>query len=68
MKDNADKLGVILNKDFGLMDEVHTQGKDLRALQAIKGQRYQMLIDVYIQLRSWINQMIGQRKLWMVIK
>ena len=48
MQDNADKLVTILNQDFGLMDEVHTQGKDLQVLQEIKGQRYQMLMEVYM--------------------
>ena len=48
MKDNTNKLVSILNRYFGLMDKAHTQGKDLQASQVIKGQRYQMLIDVYI--------------------
>lgn len=47
MQNNADKLVAILNKYFGLIDEVHTWGKDLQALQSIKGQRYRMLMDVY---------------------
>ena len=29
MPENLDKLVAILNEDFGLMDEVHTWGKDL---------------------------------------
>ena len=29
------------------MDEVHAWSKDLQTLQAIKGQRYWVLIDVY---------------------
>ena len=47
-QDNVDRLLAILNQDFGLMDKLHTWGKDFQALQAIKGQRYQMPMDVYM--------------------
>ena len=47
MQNNVDKLVAILNQDFGLMDDVHTQGKELHALQSINGQIYQMLMEVY---------------------
>ena len=36
MQENVDKMVAILNQDFGLMDEVHTWGKDLQVLQVIK--------------------------------
>ena len=48
MQENVDKIVAILKQDFSIMDEVHAWGKDLQILQAIKGQRYIMLMDVYI--------------------
>lgn len=67
MQDNVDKLVAILNQYFGLMDEVHTQGKDLQALQAIKGQKYRMLMDVYTveelyKIDYWIENMVNGNK------
>ena len=58
---------VILNQDFGLMDEVHTWGKDLQELQLIKGQRYQMLMEVYIveeldEIDDWIEKIVDDNK------
>lgn len=47
MQENMNKMVAIL-KDFSIMDEVRAWSKDLQNLQAIKGQRYQILIDVYI--------------------
>ena len=37
MLNNSDKLFFILNQDFGLMDEIHTWGNNLQALQSING-------------------------------
>lgn len=37
----------ILKQDFSIMDEVRAWSKDLQLLQAIKGQRYIILVDVY---------------------
>ena len=67
MQENVDKLVAILNQDFGLIDEVHTWGKDLQALQEIKGQRYQMLMDVYIveeldKIDNWVEKIIDRNK------
>ena len=42
------KIIAILKQDFSIMDEVQAWSKDLQTLQAIKGQRYQILIDVYM--------------------
>ena len=49
------------------MDEVHTWGKDLQALQSIKGQRYQMLMDVYTtkeldKIDDWIEKITDGNK------
>ena len=62
IQDNADRLVAILNQDFSLMYEVHTRGKDLQELQSIKGQRYQMLMEVYIaeeldKIDEWIEKL-----------
>ena len=46
-QENVDKMVVILKQDFNIMDEVHAWGKDLQVLQAIKGHRYTILVDVY---------------------
>ena len=67
MQENVDKLVAILNQDFGLMDEVHTQGKDIQALQEIKGQRYRMLMDVYIakeldKIDDWFEKIADSNK------
>ena len=48
MQKNVNKIVSILKQDFGIMDEVRAWSKDLQTLQAIKGQRYQILIDAYI--------------------
>ncbi len=39
---------VAILKDFNIIDEVWAWSKDLQTLQAIKGQRYRVLIDVYM--------------------
>ena len=67
LKKNEDKLVAILNKDLGLMDEVHTWGQDLQALQSIKGQRYQMLMDIYTvedldKIDDWIEKIAYRNK------
>ena len=67
MQNNVDKLVPILNEDFGLIDEVHTQGKDLQVLQSIKGQRYLMLMDVYTtdeldKIDDWIEKIVDGNK------
>jgi len=67
MQDNADRLVAILNQDFSLMDEVHTWGKDLQALQLIKGKRYRMLMEVYIaeeldKIDDWIEKIADGNK------
>ena len=41
------KVVAILRQDFSIMDEVRAWSKDLQTLQAIKGQRYRILINVY---------------------
>ena len=47
-QENVNKVVAILRQDFNIIDEVHEWSKDLQTLQAIKGQRYRILIDVYI--------------------
>ncbi len=49
------------------MDEVHAWCKDLQTLQGIKGQRYQVLIDVYTReeldlIDDWIEKTIDRNK------
>ena len=51
----------ILMHDFSIMDEVWAWSKDLQTLQAIKGQRYRILIDVYTEeeldmIDDWIEK------------
>ena len=57
----------ILKQDFNIMDEVHAWSKDLQILQAIKGQRYQILIDVYTgeeldMINDWIEKIANSNK------
>ena len=57
----------ILRQDFSIMDEVQTWSKDLQTLQAIKGQRYRILIDVYIgeeldMIDAWIEKIVDENK------
>ena len=49
------------------MDEVHTWQKDLQVLQAIKSQRYIMLMGVYTAEESnliddWIEKIVDSNK------
>lgn len=49
------------------MDEVHAWGKDLQALQTIKGQRYRTLTEVYKidetnKLEDWIEKIAIENK------
>ena len=49
------------------MDEVWAQRKDLKALQAIEGQRYHTLIDVYTKeeldmIDDWIEKIVYSNK------
>ena len=62
----------ILNQDFGLMDKVHTWGKDLQALQEIKGQRYWMLMNVYTsdkldKIDGWIEKIVDGNKVMVTL-
>ena len=57
----------ILRQDFSIMDEVRAWSKDLQTLQAIKGQRYQILIDVYTReeldmINDWIEKIEDNNK------
>ena len=57
----------ILRQDFSIMDEVRVWSKDLRTLQAIKGQRYCTLIDVYTgkeldMIDDWIEKIADGNK------
>jgi hypothetical protein len=52
---------VILKQEFNIIDEVSALSKDLQTLQAIKGKRYQVLIDVYMRdeldmIDDWIDK------------
>ena len=56
----------ILKQDFSIMDEVHAWGTEV--LQVIKGQRYRMLMDVYIAKKldlidDWIEKIADRNKL-----
>ena len=49
------------------MDEVRAWRKDLQTLQAIKGQRYHILIDVYTgeeldMIDDWIEKIVDSNK------
>ena len=49
------------------MDKVHTWSKDLQALQSIKGQSYQMLMDAYTveeldKIDDWIEKIENGNK------
>ena len=55
------KVVAFLRKGFSIMDEVQAWSKDLQTLQAIKGQRYHILIDVYTReeldmIYDWIEK------------
>lgn len=50
-----------MEHNFGVMDKVATWTNDLEALRTIKGQRYQMLLDIYLveeldQVDDWIEK------------
>lgn len=47
-QENMNKMVAILKQDFSIIDEVWAWSKDLQTLQAIKGKRYQVFIDVYM--------------------
>ena len=49
------------------MDKVWLWSKDLKTLQAIKGKRYHILIDVYTKedldmIDDWIEKMVDENK------
>ena len=49
------------------MDEVRAWGKDLQVLQTIKGERYRVLIDLYIGeeldlINDWIEKIVDSDK------
>ena len=57
----------ILKHDFSIMDKVHAWSKDLQVLQAINGQRYRILIDVYTTkeldlIDDWIEKITNSNK------
>ena len=59
-EENVNKIKLSLKQDFNIMDEVRAQSKDLQTLQAIKWQRYWVLIDVYMgeqldMIDDWIE-------------
>ena len=61
------KIMAILKKDFNIMDEVWAWSKDLQTLQAIKGQRYHTLINIYIRkelemIDDWIEKIENSNK------
>ena len=50
------------------MDEVQAWSKDLQTLQAIKGQRYHILINVYMgeeidMINDWIDKIEDNNKI-----
>ena len=58
----------ILKQDFSILDEVRAQSKDLQVLQAIKGQRSRISIDVYTMkeldlIGDWIENIVDSNKL-----
>ena len=66
-QENVNKVVAILRQDFNIMDEVRTWSKDLQTLQAIKGQRYHILIDVYTGeeldiIDDWIEKIVYGNK------
>ena len=67
MQENVNKVVAILRQDFSIMDEVQAWSKDLQTLQAIKGQRYHILIDVYTKeeldmIDDWIEKIADGNK------
>ena len=66
-QENVNKIVAILKQDFNIMDEVRAQSKDIQTLRAIKGQRYQILINVYIgeeldMIDDWIEKIEDRNK------
>ena len=47
MQENVDEMVAILKQYFSIMDELWAWSKDLQVLQALKGKRYRVLVDVY---------------------
>ena len=67
MQEDVNKVVEILRQDFSIMDEVQAWSKDLQTLQAIKGQRYHILIDVYTReyldmIDDWIEKIANGNK------
>ena len=57
----------ILREDLSIMDEVRVWSKNLKTLQAIKGKRYHILIDVYTgeeldMIDDWIEKIADGNK------
>ena len=66
-QENVNKVVAILRQDFSIIDEVREWSKDLQTLQAIKGQRYGTLIDVYTGeeldlIDDWIEKITDGNK------
>ena len=54
------------------MDEVRTWSKDFQTLQAIKGQRYHIVIDVYTgeeldMIDDWIEKIVDGNKVMEIL-
>ena len=47
MQENVDEMVAILKQYFSIMDELWAWSKDLQVLQALKGKRFRVLVDVY---------------------
>ena len=67
MQENVDKMVAILKKYFSIMDEVRARSRDLQVLQAIKRQRYVILVDEYIVeeldlIYDWIENITSSNK------
>ena len=67
MQENVNKIVVILRQNFSIMDEVRAWSKDLQTLQALKGQRYCTLINVYAReeldmIDDWIENIEDSNK------
>ena len=60
IQSGVDKFVSIVNQNVGLIDEVHTQVKNLQAMKSIKGQRYHMLVEVYVA--EQLDKLDGQIK------
>lgn len=66
-QENVKNMVGILKQDFSIMDEVRAWSKDLQILQAIKGQRYRVFIDVYTgeeldMIDDWIEKIVDRNK------